>query len=73
MDIKQKVGRRINDLRIEKKLSITYLAWDSDIDPSYLAETIKGERNISMLKLNQVCTQLEISLKDFFCDPLFEQ
>lgn len=71
-DIKLKVGRRIDKLRIEKKLSITCLAWDSNIDPSYLMETIKGERNISIIKLNQVCTQLEVSLLDFFSDPLFE-
>ena len=72
MDIKEKVGSRINQLRTEKKISIECLAWDSNIDPSYLRETIKGERNISILKLNQVCTQLEVSLTDFFSDPLFQ-
>lgn len=72
MDIKQKVGRRIDQLRTEKKLSITCLAWDANIDPSYLQETIRGERNISIIKLNQVCTQLELSLHDFFSDPLFQ-
>lgn len=72
MDIKQKVGSRINQLRLEKKISITNLAWDANIDPSYLQETIRGERNISIIKLSQVCTQLEISLHDFFVDPLFE-
>ncbi len=72
MEIKQKVGTRINQLRIEKKISITSLAWDSNVDPTYLQETIRGERNISIIKLSQVCTQLEISLHDFFTDPLFQ-
>lgn len=72
MDIKQKVGTRINQLRTEKKISITCLAWDANIDPSYLQETIRGERNISIIKLSHVCIQLELSLQDFFSDPIFE-
>ena len=31
MDIKQKVGSRINQLKLEKKISITNLAWDANI------------------------------------------
>lgn len=72
MDIKKKVGIRINQLRLEKKISITNLAWDANIDPTYLQETIRGERNISIIKLNQVCEQLQISLHDFFRDQIFE-
>lgn len=72
LTIKQKVGKRMDELRKQSGISITSLGWDSGIDPSYVGEVIKGERNISLVKLDILCTTLNTSLYDFFDDEMFE-
>lgn len=71
MDIKHKVGARIDQLRKKAKLSKTCLGWDSDLDPSYVMEVIKGERNISLMALQKICVTFKISIYDFFNDEQF--
>ena len=72
MDIKTKVGERIEELKQKAKLSNTFLAWDSELDPSYIISVIKGKRNISMKCIEKICIALGISVADFFNDSKFE-
>jgi len=71
MDIKQRIGRRVKALGEKAGLSTMYLAWDSDLSPSYINSVIKGERNISLVALEKICTAVGISVSEFFNDEDF--
>ena len=66
MDIKQKIGNKIKELRKQKGLSQEKLANLSEIDRTYLPTIEKGERNVSIEILERIATALEINIKDFF-------
>lgn len=71
MDIKQRVGMRVDALRNKAGLSITFLAYDSGIDPTYLCSVIRGERNISLVFIQKICFAVGISVWEFFNDDIF--
>jgi transcriptional regulator with XRE-family HTH domain len=71
MDIKQKVGFRVKTLADKSGLSITYLAWDAGLSPSYINDVIRGERNISLTAIQKICTAVGISVSEFFNDNEF--
>jgi transcriptional regulator with XRE-family HTH domain len=48
MNIKEKFGLRIRNLREQKKYSIEHLANISDVDRNYLSAIEKGKRNCSL-------------------------
>jgi transcriptional regulator with XRE-family HTH domain len=66
LDIKIKVGNRINELRKQKKLSILDLGYDADVSPDYVNDVILGRRNVSITIIDKIATALEISVKEFF-------
>ena len=71
MDIKQKVGFRVKALADKAQLSVINLAYDSDLSPGYIHEVIRGERNISLIAIQQICTAVGISVSEFFNDTEF--
>lgn len=60
------VGKRIRDLRTEKKLSQEKLALKADLDRTYLAGVEKGKRNLSIKSLEKIINALEVTFKEFF-------
>ena len=60
-----KIGQRIMDLRMRKKLSREYLAEEADISPKYLYEIEKGKKGCSAYILYRLFNALDISL-DYF-------
>lgn len=72
MDIKLKVGKRIDELKKNAGLTNRFLAWDADLDPSYIISVIKGEKSISVIALEKICNALQISIKEFYNHPDFE-
>ena len=66
MNIKQKIGQRIKELREIKKNSQKDLAYTSDIDRSYIASVESGKRNISIVNIEKISLALNISVKEFF-------
>ena len=71
MDLKEKIGLRITQLRKEKKLSQQKFAYEADIERSFFTHIEKGRKNISVGTLERVLTALEISIKDFFDSEIF--
>jgi len=71
MDIKQRVGTRVKALADKAQLSITYLAWDAGLSPIYINDVIRGERNISLVAIEKICTAVGISVSEFFNDTEF--
>ena len=66
MDIKQKFGLRLKDLRKAKGLSQEKLANLAEIDRTYLPTIEKGQRNVSIEIIEKLAIALEINIKDFF-------
>ena len=71
MDIKVKIGNRIRALREEKGITQKDLAFDSDLDRSYIASVENGQRNISIVNVEKIANALKVSLKDFYNDDSF--
>jgi len=73
MEVKEKIGNRIRDLRQEKGISQKDLAYDADLDRSYIASVENGQRNISIVNIEKIANALKVSLKEFFFDVCFEE
>ncbi len=71
MNIKQKIGQRIKELREQKKISQKDLAYTSDIDRSYIASVESGKRNISIVNIEKISLAMEVSVQVFFNSNLF--
>lgn len=72
VDIKLKIGIRIKELRELKLMSQQDLSFIAEIDRSYIAGVEGGKRNISIVNIEKIAKALEISLKDFFDDKLYD-
>lgn len=57
-------GRKLRGVRKSKGLSQEKLAELAGIDRSYVSEIERGEYNISLLKLYQICDALEVEASD---------
>ena len=73
MDIRYKIGQRIKLLRTEKNVSQNDLAYYAGLDRSYLAGVENGKRNITIVNLEKIITALEITVKKFYDDTIFEE
>ena len=72
MEIKNKIGIRIKELRDFAKMSQKDLAYASDLDRSYIASVENGQRNISIVNIEKVALALGVTLREFFNTQLFE-
>ena len=72
MEVQSKIGNRIKELRQIKGISQKNLAYDSDLDRSYIASVESGKRNIAIKNIEKIAVALDISLKSFFESELFE-
>lgn len=62
------IGRRIHELRTERKLSQEQLALRSNITTAYLGLIERNLKNPTMKVVEQLCNALNVSLSDFFSD-----
>lgn len=70
MDIRALVGRRVKELRQERKISQEKLALLANLDRTYITSVETGKRNISMINLQKICRALHCDLAQFFeSDP----
>ncbi|MFA5433124.1 MAG: helix-turn-helix transcriptional regulator [Candidatus Paceibacterota bacterium] len=73
MEIKIIIGHRIKQLREKNGMSQKDLAFDSDLDRSYIASVENGQRNISIVNITKIASALKVSLKEFFNDDEFSK
>ncbi len=72
MDLKTKIGLRIKELRIKKELTQEAVAWNAEVDRTFMNHVENGKRNVSVETLEKIiCNGLEISIKDFFSTDVF--
>lgn len=60
MNIKQKLGIKIKQLRIEKGWSQEKLALNAGLDRTYLPSIEKGERNVSLEVIEKLALALNV-------------
>jgi transcriptional regulator with XRE-family HTH domain len=66
MDVREKIGQRIKNLRELSSMSQKDLAYSADLDRSYIASVENGSRNISIVNIEKIAIALNVNLKDFF-------
>jgi len=72
MNIKEKIGSRIKELRHNAGISQEALADLSDLDRTYINSVENGKRNISIVNIEKTANALNITLSQFFNDKKFK-
>jgi len=67
-DICQRVGKRIRQLRTERKWTQQMLADHADIGQDHLSELERGKKEIGIRVLERIAAALDVRLKQFFED-----
>ncbi len=73
MKLQEKVGKRIMQLRKEKKFSQQDLASEANIERSHLTVIESGKKNISLTTLERLMEALGKGPKEFFDTKEFNQ
>jgi len=68
MEIKKSFGKKIQQIRKEKKLSQKQLCESIGMNRSYLAAVENGSRNITLININKLAEGLQVSLSELFED-----
>ncbi len=63
-DIKKVVGNNIRRLRIEKKMSIEVMAFESEMDYTQLSRIELGKINTSIYQIYKISKTLQVSMSD---------
>ncbi|CAN1550034.1 COG1476 Predicted transcriptional regulators [Flavobacteriaceae bacterium] len=66
MNLKEKFGHKIKQLREQKEYSIEYLANIANIDRTYISDIEKGKRNVSLLIIEKLSKALEVNIQELF-------
>ena len=68
MDIKEKIGNRIRQLRQEKHFSQEAFADLCELDRTYISSIEKGKRNVSIVNLEKIANALNIKISTLLND-----
>ncbi len=71
MNIKEKFGKKVNQLRVQKGFSIEHLANISNVDRNYISDIEKGKRNVSIEITEKIISALNTDFTEFFNDEIF--
>ena len=66
MNVKEKLGKRIYEIRKEKSLSQEKLALKANIDRAYMHLIEKGKTNVSIELIEKIAIAFEIVIKELF-------
>lgn len=66
MDLYKEIGAKLAEIRREKNLSQEKLAELSDSHEDYIGKVERGERKITIGKLNIIIKALNLNLSSFF-------
>ena len=73
MDAKEAVARRIHALCLERGIAVNTLANMSGMAPSTIYSMLNTKsKNPGVVSIQKICDGLEISVREFFDDPVFE-
>ena len=66
MAIEKQIGKRIKQLRTSKELTQEQLAWDAEINRTYMNHVENGRKNISVRSLEKIIKALGADFSTFF-------
>lgn len=73
MTTKEAVAQRIIDLCNERNIAINALANISGVPPSTIYSMLNQKsQNPGIVSIKKICDGLEITVREFFDDPLFD-
>ncbi len=73
VDAKEAVARRIQALHLERGLAVNALANLCGVPPSAIYSMLNSKsKNPGIISMQKLCDGLEISVREFFNNPLFE-
>ena len=73
MNAKEAVARRIHALCLERGIAVNTWANISGVAPSTIYSMLNSKsKNPGVVSIQKICDGLEISVQEFFNDPLFE-
>ena len=73
MEIKEKFGQKVKELREQKSFSIEQLANISNVDRNYISDIEKGKRNVSITIIEKIIIALDTDFTTFFSDNSFKK
>ena len=74
MCIKEAIVERFKQLCIERNIKYNELATRAGITPSTVYSMMDGRRSdVNMLTVKKLCDGLDISIREFFDNPLFDE
>jgi transcriptional regulator with XRE-family HTH domain len=73
MEIKEKFGQKVRELREQKKFSIEQLANISNVDRNYISDIENGKRNVSIQIIEKIILALDSDFMTFFNDNNFKK
>jgi transcriptional regulator with XRE-family HTH domain len=73
MNIKEKFGNKVYQLRNQKGYSIEHLANISNVDRNYISDIEKGKRNVSIEIIEKIIVALNTNFTEFFNDEYFKR
>ncbi|MCK9218929.1 MAG: helix-turn-helix transcriptional regulator [Bacteroidales bacterium] len=72
MSIKEKVGKRIRELRHAKGLSQEKFSFECELDRTYIASIEQGKRNVSIVNIEKIAKALGLTVTEFFDSNIFQ-
>ena len=66
MDIRNKIGIRLRELRNAKGLSQEKFSFVCELDRTYIASIEQGKRNVSIANIEKISKALDITVYEFF-------
>jgi transcriptional regulator with XRE-family HTH domain len=73
MNIKEKFGTKVKELREKKGFSIELLANISNVDRTYISDIEKGKRNVSIEIMEKIILALDNDFATFFNELNFKK
>ena len=68
MEITQKFGNRIKEIRQELGISQEELSYRSELHRTYISSIELGKRNVSLVNIEKLAKSLGCEITDFFTD-----
>jgi transcriptional regulator with XRE-family HTH domain len=66
VNIKEKFGQRVRELRQQKGLSLEALANKAELDRTYIPSIEKGKRNVSITVIEKLARALNVEISSLF-------
>lgn len=66
MSILKDFGKRVRELRLKQGFTQEDLAWNSNLDRTYIGGIERGERNLALKNVQKVAKALDVTLSKLF-------